>query len=63
MAEAGAFTDDPVLGQMMALGVVAQRFGRSTVPGSRLAIQFAEYGKLDGRQVEQALPRPGTSTV
>jgi catechol 2,3-dioxygenase-like lactoylglutathione lyase family enzyme len=61
--EAGAFTDDPVLGKMMALGVVAQRFARTTVPGSRLGIQFAEFGKLDGRPVDQALPRPGTSML
>ena len=63
VVDATAFTDDPVLGKMMALGVVAQRFARSTVPGSTLGIQFAQYDKLDGRQVDQGLPRPGTSML
>lgn len=60
---ASDFTDDPVLGQMMALGTVRQRFANSTVPGSTLPIQFAEYDKLQGRRVEQALPRPGASML
>lgn len=63
VVDAGMFTDDPVLGKMMALGVVAQRFARATVPGSTLGLQFAQYDKLDGRKVDQALPRPGTSML
>jgi catechol 2,3-dioxygenase-like lactoylglutathione lyase family enzyme len=56
-------TDDPVLGKMMALGTVLQRFAGSTVPGSTLGLQFAEYDKLEGKKVEQGLPRPGTSML
>jgi catechol 2,3-dioxygenase-like lactoylglutathione lyase family enzyme len=63
VVEAGDFTDDPVLGGMMALKTVLQRFARSTVPGSTLAVQFAQYDKLDGHQIEQALPRPGVSML
>lgn len=63
VTEAGDFTADPVLGKMMALGTVLQRFARSTVPGSTLGLQFAEYDKLEGKKVEQGLPRPGTSML
>jgi catechol 2,3-dioxygenase-like lactoylglutathione lyase family enzyme len=63
VTEAGDFTDDPILGGMMAMKTVFQRFGRATVPGSTLAIQFAQYDKLDGKPVEHGLPRPGTSML
>jgi catechol 2,3-dioxygenase-like lactoylglutathione lyase family enzyme len=61
--EASDFTDDPVLGGMMGLGTVQQRFANSTVPGSTLPLQFAEYNKLQGTKVDQALPRPGASML
>jgi len=61
--EAGDFTNDAVLGKMMALGTVLQRFARSTVPGSTLGVQFAEYDKLKGTKVELGLPQPGTSML
>jgi len=63
VTEAGDFTADPVLGEMMAVGVADQRFGRTVVPGSTLPIQFAEYDNLEGTQVEQRLPRAGTSML
>jgi predicted enzyme related to lactoylglutathione lyase len=63
VAAAGAFNDDPVLGEMMGVGVAPTRFARTTVPGSGLGVQFAEYRGLGGRTVEQGLPRPGTSML
>ena len=62
--EARDFTDDPVLGKAMGLGTLLQRWAGSTVPGSNLPLQFAEYdSKLGGKKVDQGLPRPGTAML
>jgi len=61
--EAGDFNNDTVLGEMTGLGVAVTRFARSVVPGSSLGIQFAEYKVADSRQVDQGLPRSGTSML
>jgi predicted enzyme related to lactoylglutathione lyase len=59
--EASELTDDPLMGRAMGLNTLRQRWAGSTVPGSTLPMQFAEYDKLDGKKVDQALPRPGTA--
>jgi catechol 2,3-dioxygenase-like lactoylglutathione lyase family enzyme len=61
--KAPELTDDPLMGRAMGLSTLKQRWSASTVPGSTLAMQFAEYDKLDGKKVDQALPRPGTSML
>jgi len=64
VTEARDFTDDPVLGKAMGLGTLLQRWAETTVPGSNLALQFAEYdSKLGGKKVDQGLPRPGTAML
>jgi catechol 2,3-dioxygenase-like lactoylglutathione lyase family enzyme len=61
--EAAELTDDPLMGRAMGLNTLKQRWAGSTVPGSSLPIQFAEYDKLGGKKVDQALPRPGTAML
>jgi len=61
--EAPVLTDDPLMGRAMGLNTLKQRWAGSTVPGSTLPMQFAEYDKLDGKKVDQALPRPGTAML
>jgi predicted enzyme related to lactoylglutathione lyase len=61
--KASELTDDPLMGQAMGLNTLRQRWAGSTVPGSTLPMQFAEYEKLDGKKVDQGLPRPGTAML
>ncbi len=62
--KAGDFSDDPVLGKTMGLGTLRQRMAAGTVPSHPRGIQVVEYdGKLEGKKVDQALPRPGTSML
>ncbi len=66
--KASEFTDDPLMGRAMGLNTLMQRWAESTVPGvpastPPMHLQFAEYDKLDGKKVDQALPRPGTAML
>jgi catechol 2,3-dioxygenase-like lactoylglutathione lyase family enzyme len=61
--KAADLTDDPLMGRALGLNTLRQRWAGSTVPGSTLPMQFAEYDKLDGKKVDQALPRPGTAML
>jgi predicted enzyme related to lactoylglutathione lyase len=57
--EARDFADDPVLAKAMGLGTLMQRWAGTTVPGSNLAVQFAQYDStLGGQKIDQGLPRP-----
>lgn len=58
--EAPVLTDDPLMARAMGLDTLSQRWAGTTVPGSTLPVQFAEYANLGGAKVDQALPRPGT---
>ncbi len=61
--EAPELTEDPLMGRAMGLNTLTQRWAASTVPGSTLPVQFAQYEKLDGKKVDQGLPRPGTAML